>query len=1649
MQNIYLFLLNLFFIIQIPVFSQEIRINEFMSSNAVTVQDDDGDFSDWIELFNTGNQSVQLEGWGLSDNKTNLFKWVFPEYTIAPGEYLLIWASGKNRRFKKGEQVNGILREVYSNIPGTSLQDLIKHSNYPDKPSSQQIIKDKFEAPLNVADNYGQQMHGLIKAPATGNFIFWISSDDHGQLYISTDRDPSNLKMIAEVPGWTQSREWGKYSQQKSEPVYLEEGKFYYIKAMMKEGGGGDNLAVRWQWPDGKIEEPVSAEHLHYEGNLPLHTNFSIDAEGEPIILTDKNGKIVDEILPLKLPVDISYGRSPDAAPDFKYFSTPTPGSENNTSGFSEFLEPPVFSHRGGFYNETFQLSITSTQPGVSIVYSLDGSEPSSGNLNPKTYSYRNQYRQKPGSTAGPMLTRSYRSYNFSEPLHIYNRSSEQNQISLISTTFDSNPWYLPATPVEKAVVVKARAEKDGALASEIVTHTYFVNENGQNHFSLPVISIATQENFLFDYKDGINVAGEDFENWRTANPNAEANGGSNANYKRNDMQWEYRASFEYFEEDGRNVLNQEIGLRIHGGWSRASALKSMRIHARNIYGKSTLDHPFFKDQDYNSYKRIILRNSGNDYWYTWFRDAAMQEMVRHMDFDTQAYQPSIVFLNGEYYGILNIRERFDKHYVARKYNLDGEKVDMLDGNNGIETGDPSHYVETLDYIRQNGLQAGEHYKYINTRISVESYIDFMVAETYLANTDWPGNNVKYWRHKIPQYDPSAGPGKDGRWRWMMYDTDFGFGLYDNNGYAKDMLVFATGTGNAWPNPAWSTFLFRSLLENEDFRISFITRYSDQLNTAFQPEVVKPVVERMKKGIEPEMAQHFERWKAPADDYNWNRKINVMHTFADNRPAYVWEHLQSFFQLEDKFNLTVNVSDANHGHVIVNTIPLKKGTRGVNENPWPWQGEYFKKLPLRLEAVPAKGYEFLRWEGNTVVHHEHVLEVNPESDQVFTAIFEKAAKKDELIHYWNFNATNNLLHPTYTLITAKLEPMILSGVSSEITFDTGQGFTATNARFGNEAGTHLRVNHPLGVSLTLDIPTTGFSKIKVNYETRRSGQGAGKQIIEYSVNGTQFIKFSEVTVEDKDPSLILLDLSSIENTNNNPNLKLRITFEQSGGGIEGNNRFDNITVEGIPDDGVNLPPEVLILPEDLNMIEGEENYTIMLHEMFSDPDDDPLQFTASSSFPQVVNATVEDGRLGLSLLQRGATTVKLTASDGKNPPIELEFNVMVYPEAFKLGEGNFNFTSWSADAPEMTFPENMLFLQSAKNDPAITDLLEHPYYIPANDYADEDAANVGFPYRNTRRTRLNGLGENGISFINTGRGRDLGGVLTAISTEGLDEVQARWLAGTILKNSRQYGITVQYRIGLEGQFIDIPQTGYIANNDGHTTNIGPLSLPSQLLNQPYVQLLWRYHYLSGNSGARAELRLDDILLAASPPAPDITHPLLTTAVTQAFDIIWTNTPRTDSYELQIADNAGFANPIVSVTGINENEYNQGPLATGKTYYFRVRSDNAGIKGKWSEVLVINSTSTGIDIPDIAKDHFLFYPNPFRESATIQLYLSEPGKTDISIYDLSGRKILQVYQGVLPEGEHTMEINQQEISPGTYLLILRTAKETFRSKIIKN
>jgi len=159
-------------------------------------------------------------------------------------------------------QTQGILREVWQGIAGGTVADLTNSPAFPDSPTSTNLVADFFEAPVNAMDNYGQRMHGYLAPPVSGDYTFWIASDDGGELWLSTDESPANRRLIAWVASWTDSRQWTKEANQQSAPVRLQAGQYYYVAALQKEGGGGDNLAVRWLRPDGADEGPIPARYL-------------------------------------------------------------------------------------------------------------------------------------------------------------------------------------------------------------------------------------------------------------------------------------------------------------------------------------------------------------------------------------------------------------------------------------------------------------------------------------------------------------------------------------------------------------------------------------------------------------------------------------------------------------------------------------------------------------------------------------------------------------------------------------------------------------------------------------------------------------------------------------------------------------------------------------------------------------------------------------------------------------------------------------------------------------------------------------------------------------------------------------------------------------------------------------------------------------------------------------------------------------------------------------------------------------------------------------------------------------------------------------------------------------------------------------------
>lgn len=1035
----------LFFVVQLN--AQQVQINEFLASNQVTNADEDGDFEDWIELYNPGNEAVNLEGFGLSDNDSQPYKWVFPSVEIQAGAYLLIWASGKNRT------------------------------------------------------------------------------------------DPAS----------------------------------------------------------------------------ELHTNFSISAGGEPLSLTSADGDLLDYIQELPLPSDVSYGRGiGEDSEVFFYFYTPTPAAENTSAAFESLLAQPSFSHESGFYTEGFELSISSAG-GATILYTLDGSEPNPDNLGGTTYYYKNKYAHFPGDEDGEMLERAIHTFTYSDKIQIEDRSNLPNELAPISTTFDQHRNYYPSEPFEKATVVRAREYSDNVLGP-ITTATYFVSEDNSFHSNLPIVSISVNENDFFDYEEGIYVPGVFFDNWRAFAPTSPITFGHPANYMRRGIETEKNAVFQFFENNSLSY-QQNLGVRLHGGFSRAIRMKSLRLYPRSAYDdSSSLDYPFFGEQNDASFKRLILRNSGQDFTLTLLRDAVSQEIVRHLKFDTQSYRPVIHFLNGEFWGIINLRERYDKHYFLRNYGIEEEDLDYLSGDGriemGISEGDNVHWNELFSFIEENDLQVEANYEHVKTQMDTENFTDYYVSNIYFRNTDWPANNNAYFR-KRTSFDPDAPHGHDGRWRWVMYDTDFGTGFDGNpNSYTHNTLEFATALdGPDWPNPEHSTLFLRKLLENNEFREYFITRYADLLNTTFLPSRFSALLNDAKNQIEPEIERHLNRWSIPA---SWIGSINTMNEFGVNRPSHAKQHIQDFFNLAGMHQIQLNVNDIDQGFIQINTIKIHGETAGVTPFPYPWTGDYFEGIPVKLKAIAKQGYTFSHWSGDIDSTEEEVT-INITQDTNVIANFEEGEILPDLLYFWlmDNNIPNNTplesLAPTYVYEAEEAFAELIYQSSL-----AGYPFDSTHPNW--RVASMERRNEPTSINyipeanngvpfeevnmralqvrqsfrsataentMLFTLNTTNRQEIKVSFAVKDEG-AADELLISYldedNTWSADHLPIASFSI-GSNYQLIEVDFSAVEVANNNEAFQFRIRFDGEDMEATNGNRvtFNNIAVFGTTLLSVDVPEETPIV----------------------------------------------------------------------------------------------------------------------------------------------------------------------------------------------------------------------------------------------------------------------------------------------------------------------------------------------------------------------------------------------------------------------------------------------------------------------------------------
>jgi len=505
---------------------------------------------------------------------------------------------------------------------------------------------------------------------------------------------------------------------------------------------------------------------------------------------------------------------------------------------------------------------------------------------------------------------------------------------------------------IDSTQVIRAIAY-DGPVASKVFGHTYFIREPLS---SFPTVSIAINPDILFDPLDGIFMKGAH------ANDSLLSKQGANF-WNRN----EFLIHCEIFDQEDRMVYNSECGMRLFGGMSRLFPQKSLAIVSRDRYGKKRFRERFFGEDGLKSFKFLVLRNSGSDWGKSHFRDAFMTSLVDHWDIEKQDYRPAHVYINGKYWGVYNIREKVNKYFIEDHAGVDRENIDLIEHFMTLKKGSIRHYRNLLKYLEEYSLEDPSHYAYVQGQMEVENFMYLQIAQIFFDNRD-AGGNIKFWRPRT----------EDGRWRWILFDTDWGFGLHDKEGYKFNTFNFHTAEdGPAWPNPPWSTFLLRKLLENKSFEKDFVNAFADQLNTTFTPARVESRLDEFYELYRPELPRHFERWNLSAK--RWENEVQIMRTFARNRPQYVWQFLEERFDTGP--TRWIEAESNRGGHILINNA-VKAGPEG-------FRGRYFENYPIRIKATPHYGYRFSHWEGIDI--HASVQEFQLELTDNFyqvRAVFE-------------------------------------------------------------------------------------------------------------------------------------------------------------------------------------------------------------------------------------------------------------------------------------------------------------------------------------------------------------------------------------------------------------------------------------------------------------------------------------------------------------------------------------------------------------------------------------------------------------------------------------------------------------------------------------
>lgn len=616
----------------------------------------------------------------------------------------------------------------------------------------------------------------------------------------------------------------------------------------------------------------------------------------------------------------------------------------------SRYYTELTFSRESGFYAESFELELYSPI-GTKIYYTLDGSDPDEN------------------------------AFLYTEPIVIDDATAHDNVYSLRTDvsagflaeeiekySFNDPGYKIPDYLIDKCTVVKAAyCDFDGNF-SETETKSYFVGYHDKKGYNgLNIISITTDPDNLFDYDTGIYVLGRIYDDynlqqeepwwwwWR-------------ANYYMSGMEWERKADIQIFDAGRNLVLDRKCGIRVQGGGSRGRVPRNINLYAREQYDGENRFYVDLFGTGYMADTITLFAGGGVD---AKLQDMLIAKLMSDRNYTTMSYKPYVAFLDGEYWGLYWLTEKYDAAYLGYTFNVEKKDIVMIK-NGELEEGEQEDftlYTELMEYMSNADMSIHENYEYACEMIDMQSYIDYYATETYIGRyQDWPVQNEALWRSRETGNEEF----RDGKWRWMLFDVNSG-------GLSSDIIEMDT-----FRITMDRSAMFRNLCRNDEFKQRFVLTFMDLVNTSFAEENIDPIISEYITLMEEPMPRYLKRFFGTEDESRFIAAVEDVQRFFHQRKPYIVQHLKDDFGLKGVLApVMVSINDKDAGKVIVNTAQIPFDEACI------WKGEYYTDYPITITVVANEGYHFVRWEDDIPSENEEI-EVNiGECGVELKAIFER------------------------------------------------------------------------------------------------------------------------------------------------------------------------------------------------------------------------------------------------------------------------------------------------------------------------------------------------------------------------------------------------------------------------------------------------------------------------------------------------------------------------------------------------------------------------------------------------------------------------------------------------------------------------------------